>query len=124
MKHLFTLKSLLLTLVMLCGLNAWGAKTYQHVFTSKPSTGDLSGMSWTIASTNLNGYNSQNYAGVQIGTSKKDGSITLTSSSDWNYKGATEITEVRLWLNLGGTSVTPSVKIGGTKVDSDGTKVV
>ena len=24
MKHLFTLKSLLLTLVMLCGLNAWG----------------------------------------------------------------------------------------------------
>lgn len=125
MKHLFTLKSLLLTLVMLCGLNAWGA-TYQHVFKSKPSTGDnvtLSNMSWDIAATNLGGYNSDNYAGVQIGTSKKNGSITLTSSSDWNYNGATEITEVRLWLNLGGTSVTPSVKIGETEVASKG-KVV
>ena len=30
MKHLFTLKSLLLTLVMLCGLNAWGATTLFH----------------------------------------------------------------------------------------------
>ena len=30
MKHLFTLKSLLLTLVMLCGLNAWGETTLFH----------------------------------------------------------------------------------------------
>lgn len=125
MKHLFTLKSLLLTLVMLFGLNAWG-ETYQHVFTAKPSTGDnvtLSGMSWTVAATNLNNYNRANYAGVQFGSSKANGQITLTSSSDWNYNEATEITEVRLWLNLGGTSVTPTVKIGGTDVASDGTKV-
>ena len=32
MKHLFTLKSLLLTLVMLCGLNAWGeTETFNFV---------------------------------------------------------------------------------------------
>lgn len=124
MKHLFTLKSLMLTLVMLFGLNAWG-ETYQHVFTAKPSTGNnvtLSEMSWTVAATNLNGYQKA-YAGVQFGSRSKNGQITLTSSSDWNYNGATEITEVRLWLNMGGTSVTPTVKIGGTDVASDGTKV-
>lgn len=121
----FTLKSLLLMLtIFLVGVNAWG-ETYQHVFTKKPSIGsnDLSGVSWNIAATNLNNYNSQNYAGVQIGTSKANGSITLTSS-DWNYNGNTKITEVRLWLNMGGTSVTPSVKIGGKDAISDGTKVV
>lgn len=125
MKHLFTLKSLLLTLVMLCGLNAWG-ETYQHVFTSKPSTGNnvtLSGMSWNIAAKSLNGYQ-KDYAGVQIGAKTTAGSITLTSSSDWDFNGLTEITEVRLWLNTGGTNnVTPSVKIGGVVVASDGTVV-
>ena len=35
----------------------------------------------------------------------------------------TKIKEVRLWLNLGGTSVTPSVTIGGKAANSDGTKV-
>lgn len=122
----FTLKSLLLMLtIFLGGVNAWG-ETYQHVFTKKPSIGsnDLSGVSWNIAATNLNSYNSQNYAGVQIGSKSSDGSITLTSSSDWSYNGNTKITEVRLWLNMGGTSVTPSVKIGGIDAISDGTKVV
>lgn len=121
----FTLKSLLLMLtIFLGGVNAWG-ETYQHVFTEKPSTGsniDLSGVSWNIAATNLFNYNSVNYAGVQIGSSKKNGSITLTSS-DWNYNGNTKITEVRLWLNLGGTSITPTVTIGGTEAISDGTVV-
>lgn len=105
-------------------------KTYQHVFTAKPSTGNkvtLSGASWNITATNLNSYNSQNYAGVQIGTSSKNGKITLTSSSAWSYTAdgvtVTKIKEVRLWLNLGGTSVTPSVTIGGKAVTSDGTKV-
>ena len=122
----FTLKSLLLMLtIFLGGVNAWG-ETYKHVFTKKPSIGsnDLSGVSWNIAATNLNSYNSQNYAGVQIGSKSSDGSITLTSSSDWSYNGNTKITEVRLWLNMGGTSVTPSVKIGGIDAISDGTKVV
>ena len=125
-----TLKSLMLLLLLLIGGGsyAWGeTKTYQHVFNAKPKEEKgvtLSEMKWDIVATNLNGYNSQNYAGVQIGTSKKDGSVTLTSSADWNYKNATKITAVRLWLNLGGTSVTPSVTIGGKNAVSDGTKVV
>lgn len=123
----FTLKSLLLVLTILMGgVNAWG-ETYQHVFTSKPSTGNnvtLSEVGWNIEATNLGNYNSGNYAGVQIGSKSSDGSITLTSSSDWNYNGASKITEVRLWLNKGGTSVTPSVSIGGIEANSDGTVVV
>ena len=119
---------LLLLLLIGGGSSAWGeTKTYQHVFNAKPKVEKgvtLSEMKWDIVATNLNGYNSQNYAGVQIGTSKKDGSVTLTSSADWNYKNATKITAVRLWLNLGGTSVTPSVTIGGKNAVSDGTKVV
>ncbi len=112
---------------------AWGdTTTYQHVFNAKPSTGSnitLSGVSWTIAATNLGSYNSGNYAGVQLGSSKNNGSITLTSSSAWGsvtgtYYNKTKITEVRLWLNLGGTSVTPTVTIGGKAATSDGTTVV
>ena len=106
--------------------------TYQHVFNSKPSTGDnvtLSSVSWNISATNLGSYNSGNYAGVQLGSSSNNGSITLTSSSNWGvpagtYYGKTVIKEVRLWLNLGGTSVTPSVTIGGKSATSDGTTVV
>ena len=56
----------------------------------------------------------------QLGTSKKNGQITLTSQTGWNYKGATVIKEVRLWLNLGGTSVTPTVTIGGKVATSTG----
>lgn len=112
----------------LWGSAAWAeTATYQHVFTVQPSTGNnvtLSNVAWNISATNLNGYNSQYYAGVQFGTSKKNGQITLTSSSDWNYNGKTKITEVRLWLNLGGTSVTPTVTIDGKAATSDGTKVV
>lgn len=126
----FTLKSLMLLLLLLIGggSSAWGeTKTYQHVFNVKPSTGDevaLTGMLWNIVAENLGSYNSQNYAGVQIGAKSKDGFITLTSSADWNYNNATKITAVRLWLNLGGTSVTPSVTIGGKAAVSDGTNVI
>ena len=111
---------------------AWGTTTtYQHIFSTKPSTGNnvaLTSVNWNIAATNLGGYNSNNYAGVQIGSSKNNGSITLTSSSAWGeqsgtYYGKTKITEVRLWLNLGGTSVTPTVTIGGVSAISDGTTV-
>lgn len=106
-------------------------KTYQHVFTTKPSTGNnvtLSGVSWNITAKNLKDYNSGNYAGVQFGTSSTNGQITLTSPSAWSYTAdgvtVTKIKEVRLWLNLGGTSVTPSVTIGGTAATSDGTTVI
>ena len=107
-----------------------GVVTYQHIFNAKPAVGDnvdLSGASWNVTATNLNNYNSQNYAGVQFGTSSKSGSITLTSSAAWAYtKDATTVTqvkEIRLWLNCGGGSVTPSVTIGGTAAISDGKTV-
>ena len=131
-KHLL-FKSLLLLCALIVGTNAWAATTtYQHVFNAKPSTGNnvtLSSVKWNISATNLGNYNSGNYAGVQLGTSSKNGSITLTSSSAWGsdtgtYKDKTKITEVRLWLNLGGTSVTPTVTIGGKSATSDGTTVV
>lgn len=124
----FTL--LLSAMLLACATNLWAEAeiaTYQHVFNAKPSIGnniELSNVNWNIEATNLNGYNSNNYAGVQFGTKSNNGSITLTSSSDWNYNGNTKITEVRLWLNLGGTSVTPSVTIGGKPATSDGTTVV
>lgn len=97
------------------------------MFNAKPKAEKgvtLSEMKWDIVATNLNGYNSGNYAGVQIGTKNVAGSITLTSSADWNYQNATKITAVRLWLNTGGSSVTSSVTIGGKTAVSDGTKVV
>ena len=98
-------------------------KTYRHIFNAKPTIGSnitLSNMSWSIAATNLNGYNPQNYAGVQFGTSKKQGQITLTSSSAWSYQNATTIKEVRLWLNTGGSAVTPKVTINNKAATSDG----
>lgn len=111
----------------LWGSAAWAETvTYQHVFTAQTSTGNnvtLSGVAWNISATNLsNNYNNQ-YAGVQFGTSSLNGQITLTSSSDWDYNGKTKITEVRLWLNRGGTSVTPTVTIGGKDATSDGKNV-
>lgn len=101
-------------------------KTYRHIFNAKPTIGSnitLSNMSWSISATNLNNYNSQNYAGVQFGTSKKTGKITLTSSNAWSYQNATTIKEVRLWLNTGGSAVTPKVTINNKAATSDGTKV-
>lgn len=119
---------LLSAMLLACATNLWAeTATYQHVFNAKPSTGNnitLSGVSWNITATALNNYNNQNYAGVQFGSKSGNGEITLTSSSDWNFNGNTKITEVRLWLNLGGTSVTPSVTIGGKPATSDGTTVI
>ena len=124
----FFLSLCLMIVGCLWGSVAWAETvTYQHVFNEKPSTGKnvtLSGVAWNISATNLKGYNSGNYAGVQFGAKGVNGQITLTSPSNWNYNGKTKITEVRLWLNLGGTSVTPTVTIGGKAATSDGTKVV
>lgn len=95
--------------------------TYQHIFESKPSTWSvsLSGVDWTLAATNLGNYNSGNYAGVQFGTSKKSGSITLTSAA-WSYKEKSKIKEVRIWLNAGSDVPTAAVTIGGKDAKSDG----
>lgn len=104
-----------------------GIKTYRHIFNTKPATGQnikLSDMSWDITATQLQGYNSQNYAGVQFGTKNNKGEIQLTSPSAWSYQNATTIKEVRIWLNKGGSAVTPKVTINNKAATSDGTKVI
>lgn len=120
MRKIFTL----LIVAILATATSWAAtNTYQHVFESKPSTGNnvmLSNVGWNISGTNIGGFQNS-YAGVQIGTKSSNGKITLTSPSAWTYKGGTKITEVRLWLNLGGTSVTPTVTIGGKVAKPAGT---
>lgn len=122
MRKIFTL----LIVAILATATSWaGITTYQHVFTTKPTVGDgkpLTDVVWNIKATNLNGFQ-KSYAGVQIGAKGSNGKITLTSPSAWTYKGGTKITEVRLWLNLGGTSITPTVTIGGKVATSTG-KVV
>lgn len=105
---------------------------YQHVMSTKPSIGSntLSTITWTVAATNLNNMNTANYAGVQFGTSSKNGAISFTSENNWgaqtstSYYGYGTVKKVVVWLNLGGTSVTPSVTIGGKAATSDGTTVV
>lgn len=100
-------------------------KTYQHIFTTKPSVGNnvsLSNVAWNITATNLNNYNN-GYQGVQFGTSSKSGSITLTSSAAWSYQGATKISKVRIWLNAGSGTPSATVTIGGVAATSDGTVV-
>ena len=124
----FFLSLCLMIVGCLWGSAAWAeTATYRHVFTAKPSTGSnvtLSNVAWNISATNLYAYNNKNYAGVQFGALGANGQITLTSPSDWDYNGKTKITAVRLWLNSGGKSVTPTVTIGGKAATSDGTKVV
>ena len=95
--------------------------TYQHIFTTKPSTGSLSGVNWTIEGTNLLAFNND-YAGVQFGSSRKSGSITLTSAA-WSYKEKSKIKEVKIWLNAGSGVPTATVSIGGKEATSDGTVV-
>lgn len=105
---------------------------YHHAMSAKPSIGDntLSTITWTVAATNLNSMNTANYAGVQFGSSGKDGAISFTSKNNWGaqtstaYNGYGTVKKVVVWLNLGGTSVTPSVTIGGKSATSDGTTVV
>ena len=107
---------------------------YLHSFTAKPSTGSniiLSGISWTVSATNLGNYNSGNYAGVQFGSSKNTGSISLTSSNAWggqtstNYYQKTIVKKMVLWLNTGGSNgqVTATATIGGTTATPSGTVV-
>ena len=122
-------KLMLLLCMLVAGVSSvWASTvTYQHIFTTKPATGNnvvLSGVTWKIEATNLGNYNSANYAGVQIGSSSNNGSIKFTSASNWNFQDKTEIKEIRLWLNKGGTSVTPSVSIGGKNAVSDNTEVI
>ena len=99
--------------------------TYQHIFKSKPSTGSvtLSNVKWTLAATNLNNYNSANYAGVQFGTSSKNGQIKLTSENPFTYDNKSKVKEIRLWLNNGSGTITPTVTVGGKTCTQTGTIV-
>lgn len=100
-----------------------GVETYRHIFSAKPSTGNnvnLSGIGWNITATNLNGYQSD-YAGVQVGAKRSQGSISLTSNKTWgnqtgsDFLGLTVISEIRLWLNCGSNQTlnTISASVGG-----------
>lgn len=99
--------------------------TYQHIITKKPSTGSvtLSDVIWTLDATNLNNYNSQNYAGVQFGTNSKTGTIKLTSENPFTYDGKSNVKEIRLWLNNGSGTITPKVTINGVECTMTGTIV-
>ena len=97
--------------------------TYKHVFTTKPSTGSvtLSDVKWTLAATNLNNYNNQYYAGVQFGASSKTGQFKLTSADPFTFDDKSKVKEIRLWLNTGGGTVTPTVTVGGQQCTQNGT---
>ena len=101
-------------------------KKYLHAFTAKPSSGNnnLSGVTWTLGeNVNLGSYNSNNYAGVQIGTKTASGTVTMSTSSAWNYEGASTIKQVKVWLNAGTDTPSASVTIGGKAATSDNAAV-
>lgn len=104
---------------------------YQHVFSTKPSSTPvtLSTISWGVASSNLNNFNN-GYAGVQVGTGSKTGSLTLTSTNAWGaqtstaYNSYTTVKKVNVWMNAGTSgSIAATVTIGGKSATSSGTTV-
>ena len=123
MKHLFTLKSLLLTLVMLCGLNAWGeTPVYSLTFTKLGTTPAENSQYAKVHSTESNGvkwdvYGHQtlgDYLGVG-GKSLNNEGRTLTSQSAVSTSAISKIT-----LNHGGINNT-SLKIN--KITIEGSTV-
>lgn len=115
MKHLFTLKSLMLTLVMLFGLNAWG-ETATLTFTKAcgGSGTDDKGNTWTVTSDAAES-NYDGTKGIHYGTSSKAVSyLQLTSSI-----GGT-ITSVKVNASgASGTSAKLNVTVGGSAFGSE-----
>lgn len=103
MKHLFTLKSLLLTLVMLCGLNAWG-ETLSY-------TWDL-----TSASSDWTSSGNAEYFSQPYGFKKVNGTLTNKSIADFSVQGITEIKVGFKCLQNGATSSKLTIYL----VDADG----
>lgn len=134
-KSLLKLVSVLALIFTLGVGSALGATlTYTHDFTVKPTEdadNTLSTITWTVSNTtNLNGYNSTNYKGVQVGTGSKTGTITLTTKNAWgaqtstSYTGYTNVKKVYVWMNAGASgTVSATVTIGGKSATSDGTTV-
>ena len=119
MKHLFTLKSLLLTLVMLCGLNAWG-ETLAYSLAFKKDTGNnayanahnttSNGVDWSVYGNQAQG--DFLYVG---GKSLDNVGRTLTSKSAVSTSAISKIT-----LNHGGIN-NASLKIN--KITIEGSTV-
>lgn len=110
--------------------------TYIHPFAtdqipqSLPADVKLSNIEWNVTGTNVFAYNSKNYAGVQFGTSKKNGSLSFKSKLAWgkdataaNYFGKTKVEQVKVWLNAGSDVPTANVTVGGVAATSNGTVV-
>ena len=124
MKHLFTLKSLLLTLVMLCGLNAWGeTATLTFNEACKGSGTDTKGNTWTVTS-DAEESSFDNTKGVHYGTSKKAVSylqLTTTisgtiTSIKVNASGAST-TSAKLNVTVGGSAFGSQSSISKTAKD-------
>ena len=124
MKHLFTLKSLLLTLVMLCGLNAWGeTATLTFNEACKGSGTDTKGNTWTVTS-DAEESSFDNTKGVHYGTSKKAVSylqLTTTisgtiTSIKVNASGAST-TSAKLNVTVGGSAFGSQSSISKTATD-------
>ena len=115
MKHLFTLKSLMLTLVMLFGLNAWG-ETATLTFTKAcgGSGTDDKGNTWTVTSDAAES-NYDGTKGIHYGTNKKAVSyLQLTTTINGT------ITAIK--VNASGASKTSAilnVTVGGSAFGSE-----
>ncbi|MDD7406222.1 MAG: hypothetical protein PUG32_10165, partial [Bacteroidales bacterium] len=132
MKHLFTLKSLLLTLVMLCGLNAWGeevvlttanytwkAENKQVTQTIDPVTFDFNG--GTAAPTYYDD-GLRTYEGCVITISSKYKISNIAFSYTINNNGCLKKVTTGTWDNStktwSGEATTVSLTVG----HSSGTK--
>lgn len=115
MKHLFTLKSLLLTLVMLCGLNAWGeTATLTFEKACGGSGTDNKGNTWTVTSDAAES-TFDSTKGVHYGTGKKAVSyLQLTTTINGT------ITSIKVNASgASGTSAKLNVTVGGSAFGSE-----
>lgn len=122
MKHLFTLKSLLLTLVMLCGLNAWG-ETATLTFTKACGGSGIDDKknTWTVTSDAAES-SFDNTKGVHYGTKNNAVSyLQLTTTINGtitaikvNASGASK-TSAKLNVTVGGSA------FGSETITSDAT---
>lgn len=115
-----------------------GQILYTHDFSTKPTanadntlsdtkTTAQSSVVWTAGTaSNLNGYNTGNYKGIQLGAKSKTGSISFETKYNWGsventtYYGYTVIKKIALFLNNGNGTISATVKVGGTNCTSSG----
>lgn len=119
MKHLFTLKSLLLTLVMLCGLNAWGETPVYSLTFTKDTKGSAyadphetvsGGVAWSVYGNQAQG----DFLGVG-GKSITNVDRTLTSQSAVSTVAISKITLKHNGISNSGIKIN-SIKVEGSTV--------